>query len=178
MKLQVKKDVVYVYHEEDEILAILGADENSTMYRISGWFGETFYEVLEGKKILLQVLDQASSEQKEVFLKLIAILVQEEVIISPEGNELNYLMPLVQEERQLFGEQYITKSPTIVKLLAQAHTVCARSGSVSSSYTTITGSSGPGQIWQDGAGGWGSPCVGVWNGHNHCQVPTSVATCS
>ena len=104
MKIQAREYVVYVYHEEDEILAILGADENSTMYKIGGWFGEKLFELLEGEL----TFDNLPPESQETFSRLIATLVQEG-LLAPLANE-DISTPLASEEWTHFGTQNFTGS--------------------------------------------------------------------
>ena len=115
MKIQVREDVVYSYNKDDEVLAILGADESSTMYRISGWFGKKLFELLEGKLSF----DDLPSESQEIFSRLMGTLVQEN-ILATDG--LSYSTPLPPKEWESFGGQSFWGS--LLKeesLLAHAH---------------------------------------------------------
>ena len=112
MKIQVRKDVIYVYNKDDEVLAILGADENSTMYRISGWFGRKLYELLESKS----TFDELPPESQEFFSRLLATLVEENILAPLEDNERNDFKLLTQKEWKYFNTKNFSGS-----LVASAH---------------------------------------------------------
>ena len=104
MKIQAREYVVYVYHEEDEILAILGADKNSTMYRISGWFGEKLFELLEGEL----TFDNLPPESQETFSRLIVTLNQKGLLAPFESDSTS--VPFAPEEWAHFGTENFTGS--------------------------------------------------------------------
>ena len=116
MKLQIKKDVVYVYHEKDEVLAILGADENSTMYRIGGWFGKKLFDLLEDKT----TLGNLTLETQKTFLRLLVTLVQKDLLESLENNQCKNLEPLTQEEWEHLGIENFDRKGEQKKLTAFA----------------------------------------------------------
>ena len=127
MKIQLKEDVVYAYNKNEKVLSILGADENSTMYKIGGWFGKKLHALLKDSIKLEEFLSSSEDEEsKDIMMRLITTLILKSILNPLQNNNFKKYTPLDEHEWVKFGLENDTGGMSYDILSARAHNSTGR----------------------------------------------------
>ena len=120
MNLKQNEELLYAYNRKEEALVLLFQGDNDSIYRVGGWFGRKLHEFLQEdgnlEKFFQETVFKSNDKLREIFHRLLATLVQENIFLPPEEDGFTLGNPFSQEECHHFGEGDLVGSLAIEEL--------------------------------------------------------------